>query len=233
MNNWQTVWGRRQLSDGSASPLQALIDLDGFDGGAGRIEEAAWRTYVADVARKLGMRAGQSVFEIGCGSGAFLYPLSQAGLSVAGLDYSPVLIDAARNAMPAGQFECAEASAFDAEPGRYDFVIANSVFHYFPDEAYARRVIVRMLSAAEQGAAFLELPDLSSRNQAEATRRDMLTVEEYEKKYAGLAHQYFRREMFAEIGEQFGFRTELVDQSIDGYAQNPFRFNCFMHKVKK
>jgi len=36
--------------------LDALIKLDGFDMGAGRIEVSDWRTYAARIAEKLGIR---------------------------------------------------------------------------------------------------------------------------------------------------------------------------------
>jgi len=230
MADWKSVWSRRQAA-GAGSPLQALIDLDGFDSGAGRIREAAWRAYVTEIAGRLGMHAGDSVLEIGCGSGAFLFPLREAGLRVAGLDYSPTLVAAARAAMPDGDFREAEAGEFAAAPRSVDFVVANSVFHYFPDDAYADRVLAAMLGTADRAVAVLELPELDCRDDAEAARRGLLSDREYEAKYAGLAHRYFRRESFSSAARRHGFDAEMFGQSIDGYAQNAFRFNCLLRRI--
>ncbi len=232
MDNWKSVWGQRAVA-GASSPLQALIDLDGFDSGAGRIREAAWRAYVTHIASRLGMRAGDSVLEVGCGCGAFLYPLREAGLRVAGLDYSATLIAAARRAMPDGDFREAEANNLNVSARSYDFVVANSVFHYFPDNVYADHVLAAMLAAADRAVAVLEVPDLDRRSEAETVRRALLCERDYEEKYAGLAHQYYRRDDFRNAACNNGFDAEIVDQSIEGYAQNAFRFNCLLRRPRR
>lgn len=226
--SWKAVWGARRRGATSSS-LQALIDLDGFDTGAGRIAEPAWRDYVGRIARLLGMQAGESVLEVGCGAGAFLLPLREAGLRVAGIDYSPSLIEAARAALPDGEFALGEAAAIC---GRYDYVVANSVFHYFPDAGYADRVLAAMLAAARRAVAVLEVPDVDKKAEAEAVRRGMLGEEAYRKKYAGLEHRYYARQNLIETARRAGFEAEIHAQAIDGYAQNPFRFNCLMRRVR-
>ena len=79
MSNWKEIWNRR-TSNGEGVDLDALIKLDGFDTGAGRIDVADWRTYVEHIAEKLGIRNGETVFEVGCGAGAFLYALRELSL---------------------------------------------------------------------------------------------------------------------------------------------------------
>lgn len=42
-----------------------------------------WRTFVKRIAEKLEIKDGETVFEVGCGFGAFLYALSiERGLSL-------------------------------------------------------------------------------------------------------------------------------------------------------
>lgn len=224
--NWKEIWSARRPG-AAASTLQRLIDLDGFDTGAGRISEPAWRDYVGGIARRLDLRAGESILEVGCGAGAFLLPLHEVGLKVAGIDYSPALIDAARAAMPDGEFVVGEAASIS---GQYDYVIANSVFHYFPDAGYAERVLAAMLAAARRGAAVLEVPDIDKKPQAESVRRGALGEEAYRRKYAGLEHRYYRRQGFVEAAARAGFEAEVFDQAIDGYAQSAFRFNCLLRR---
>jgi hypothetical protein len=108
--------------------------------------------------------------------------------------------------------------------------MANSVFHYFTDSSYAVRVLESMLVAADRGVAVLEVPDIASREAAEATRRGLMPSHEYEEKYAGLHHQYYERTLFCAVADRHGFETEVFAQRIDAYAQNPYRFNCLMRR---
>lgn len=122
--SWKEIWNRRTGTGGGG--LEDLIKLDGFDSGAGRIEATDWRTYTAIISNKLGICNGASVFEVGCGAGAFLYALREkTDLLVGGIDYAAGLVGAARPAMPDGCFEVLEANALEIEP-QYDYVITNS-----------------------------------------------------------------------------------------------------------
>lgn len=225
--NWKEIWNRRTGTGGGG--LDALIKLDGFDSGAGRIEAEDWRQYAAIIGEKLGIYNGVSVFEIGCGAGAFLYALKEKlDLSVGGIDYAVGLITAARNAMPDGRFEVCEASALEIEP-QYDYVITNSVFHYF-DLDYAEDVLNRMIKKAKTSVAVLEVPDLKTKNESEALRREALTQEEYEKKYNGLAHTYYDRNWFRVQAANHECDCELFDGCVPNYAQNRFRFGCIIRK---
>lgn len=227
---WHGVWSRRNDSAGacaSTDPLQRLIDLYGFDSGAGRIDAAAWRKHVGAMAVRLGIKPGDSVYELGCGAGAFLFALQELGANVAGMDYAQNLVDAARKALPGAAIAHGEASALPTD-AHCDFVVANSVFHYFPDAAYAADVLHRMLDKARKAVAVLEVPDAALRTQAETRRRDLLSVEAYEAKYQGLDHLYLPRDWFTRQLAARGLRCETFDQCVPGYAQNDFRFNCIV-----
>ncbi|KAF0815042.1 Trans-aconitate 2-methyltransferase [Andreprevotia sp. IGB-42] len=228
MQNWHAIWNRRQGELGSDA-LQSLIELDGFDAGAGRIIAADWRAYVHLIAQRLHLQAGQGVYEVGCGAGAFLYALQELGVHIGGLDYSASLVAKASEVMPDGDFTHGEAVQMPLEPV-YDVVLANSVFHYFPDQDYAAQVLQRMLDKATRMVAILEVPDLASRDEAERIRRDSLSPSAYEEKYRGLAHFYYDRSWFADFAAQRGYHCQVFDQCIPNYAQSPFRFNCLITK---
>ena len=176
MNNWKDIWNKRYLN-GQGMDLDTLIKLDGFDTGAGRIDAADWRIYVKGIAEKLGSKEGETVFEVGCGAGAFLYALRESTLSVGGCDYAAGLIEAARQAMPDGEFKVMQAIALEPNP-QYDYVIANSVFHYFGLE-YASEVLERMINKAKVAVAVMEIPDAATKEESECMRRDILTPMEY------------------------------------------------------
>jgi trans-aconitate methyltransferase len=226
--SWKDIWNRRSAKKEELD-LDALIKLDGFDSGAGRIEVLDWQDYASLIAKKLGVKECSSVYEIGCGAGAFLYALRQEyTLSVGGIDYSAGLIAAATRAMPDGDFIVSEADAMEVIPN-YDFVISNGVFHYFNLD-YAIGVLNRMIKKAKVAVAVLEVPDLSTKDESEAFRRDILSQVEYEKKYAGLEHTYYSRDWFRAQAEFHGLDCEVFDGCVRNYAQNQFRFGCIIHK---
>lgn len=227
--NWKEIWNRRSFSAGEKLSLDTLIKLDGFDSGAGRISSEDWQTYADIISDKLKIESGHSVYELGCGAGAFLYALREKhALKVGGLDYSSALIEAATHAMPDGQFVAAEAKLLDTELA-YDFVISNSVFHYFSKD-YAATVLARMVQKAKVAVAVMEVPDLQTKLESEALRRDLLSQEEYEKKYAGLEHTYYERAWFKDQAAALGCSCEIFDGCVPGYAQNRFRFGAIIKK---
>lgn len=227
--NWKEIWNRRSFSAGEKLSLDALIKLDGFDSGAGRIAADDWQTYADIISNKLQLVDGNSVYELGCGAGAFLYALREKhALKVGGLDYSSALIEAATQAMPDGEFIAAEAKLVDAEIA-YDFVISNSVFHYFSQD-YAAAVLARMVKKAKAAVAIMEVPDLQTKLESEALRRDLLSQEEYDKKYAGLEHTYYDRAWFKDQAAALGCSCETFDGCVPGYAQNKFRFGAIIKK---
>src|SRR5580704_5622526 len=99
---WTDVWSARTIDPSLHSPLARLMAADGLDTAFGSVGEEAWRSFVRAAASRLNLQREATVFEVGCGAGAFLYELDAIGCKVAGLDQSAALIDYARAAMPSG-----------------------------------------------------------------------------------------------------------------------------------
>jgi len=206
--------------------LERLLALDGFDF-LGHVTEAGWRSYVDGIARRLDVAPGQSIFDVGCGAGAFLYPFYEGGHPVAGLDYAASLLRAARIAMPGVQFTQGEAAALDPA-SRYDVVVASGVFLYFPDYAYAAETLRHMVAKASKAVAVLDVPDLALRDGTERERRRALGAEEYARRYHGLPHLYFEQAWFARALADLPHTVRVEQQRIAGYRHNDFRFNVFI-----
>jgi trans-aconitate methyltransferase len=150
-------------------------------------------------------------------------------LRVGGCDYAPALIDIARRLFPTGDITAAEAADLSIVP-RYDIVLANGVFHYFPNFDYARRVLERMIAKADSAVAILEVPNADTRTEAERMRRDKLTQESYEEKYRGLEHLYYQPQWFGEIATKNGCDWEYFDHPVPNYAQSRFRFDVVIRR---
>lgn len=227
-HNWKKIWNNR-IPESESFDLAELIRLDGFDTGAGRIEMEDWKILTSTIGDKIGLQDGDSVFEVGCGAGAFLYSLLEKyNLSVGGIDYGATLINAAKQVMPSGDWKLAEAIEMDIEPV-YDYVISHGVFHYF-GVGYAEEVLDRMIRKARKGVAILEIPDLETKEELERIRRDILSVEEYNKKYAGLEHTYYDKDWFAQKARDYNMQFTVFGGCIPNYAQNDYRFGVILKK---
>lgn len=223
---WKEVWAARRMDATLPTVLSQLLAADGMDTGFGSVGEDGWQCYVLASAATIGITPDASIFEVGCGAGAWLYELAQLGCQVAGLDSSPALIEYARQYLPGGHWLLQDAAELDPWPP-YDFVASSGAFLYFPSLAYARSVLERMARKGRRGLLVLDIPDLSKRDAALAFRREGLG-EFYEDRYRGLNHLYFDKAWFSEALNSLGAnRIEIKDQSIDGYANSRYRFNVF------
>jgi SAM-dependent methyltransferase len=204
--NWLDLWNRKGAAAVARYDLEALIGLDGFDAGAGRLTAKQFCEIAAMVSRELGLRQGMRVLEVGCGAGALLWCLRHTGARLFGVDYSERLVDHARRAIPEGTFAVAEA---DRLPFEADAIVCHSVFQYFPDFEYARRVLEGFRRAAPT-ALILDVPDLATREACERARREAGS------KPGG--HLYYPRGFFA--------GARVWSNELEGYGNAAFRFHA-------
>jgi 2-polyprenyl-3-methyl-5-hydroxy-6-metoxy-1,4-benzoquinol methylase len=228
--NWHKIWNSRFTVKPGGS-LQQLIDLDGFDSPLGAMTEESWREYVAIFINRCLSSKDDSIFEIGCGSGAFLFPLYQQGYTVGGIDYSAELLYIAKSFMPIFKesFQLLDASKLEIYP-KNDIVIANHVIHYFDSLDYTEKVLSNMLLKASKTVFVSGVPDISLRNESEKMRRGTLSLNEYEVKYAGLKILYFERHFFEVIAKKHNFSINFLPHEMPGFAQNLFRYDIIFNK---
>ena len=126
---WRKVWEQRRVV-GLTLGLEDLISADGFNTAFGALTVEAWTAFVTRTCKSLELGVGDSLFDVGCGSGAFVFLPHQQGIAVGGADYSGALIEIARRAMPDGQFSVCEANQIDIVP-TFDVVMSCFAFSYF------------------------------------------------------------------------------------------------------
>ena len=230
---WQEIWNYRNISDMNQSKdisLQDLLIADGFDTPTAKLNSLVyWEEYIRFITKKIDLAPGDSLFEIGCGCGAFLYLWYKEGRLVGGIDYSENLISLAKHVMKGMDFGVSEAIELNTDE-QYDVVLSNGVFLYFKDYSYARKVVEKMIMKARKTVAILEIPDLAKIGESEKARRAALPKGEYDKKYEGLHHLYFERDWFTQFSDTFGYDVDVFDQNITGYDNSQFRFNVVIKK---
>lgn len=226
--NWKSIWDGKTPDTEHGLSLEGLLRMAGFASPFGGLQgTTAWCDYVATQADLLGLQAGESVYEVGCGAGAFLLPLHQAGHPVAGSDFSPAMAAVAQQVMPAGDFQTLEAADLPLSPP-CDVVLANGVFLYFADLDYAARVLRAMVSKARRAVGIFDVCDLALKEEALSARRAALGEHAYAAAYQGLDHLYLARDWFRQTLADLPVTVECRDQFLAGYGNSRFRYNVYV-----
>lgn len=129
-----------------------------FDGVAHEYHESAPVppiAYVQSIVQELGLRPGNCVVELGCGSGGLASLLTRLGMRVTGVDCCRELLQIARTADDANSVEWTEAYAEEYTPNTArqdnpDLVLSYEAFHLFSDKA---AVVARAVSYVKAGGS--------------------------------------------------------------------------------
>lgn len=233
MMKWLEIWNNRLIKPVNNlrkdEILGNLLAMDGFDSITGSICPDEWLKYLDYLSSKINVKRSDSFFEVGCGSGAFLYPFYLKGHKVAGLDYSSDLVLTAQSIMPEMNFYIKEAVLLETFPA-FDHLVSSSVFFYFRDYDYASQVLDLMVSKCLKSVVILDVPDLATKDECELYRKGALTEEEYSDKYKGLNHLYYPRAFWLDYAGKNELEVEITQQRITGYCNNSFRYNVVLRR---
>ena len=230
--NWREIWQKKGNVTKSIVELKDLISLDGYDTGAVVFPEESWIDMVGTFEKKINLQQDQLLCELGCGSGAFLFPLYRKGYKVSGIDFASSLINICKKAMPKGTFKVAEAYNIPFPSEHFEVVLSNGVFHYFPDLAYAENVIhemLRILKPCGKGA-ILDTNDYGKKDAYAVLRKTLFSPQEYARLYKDYPHLFYKKTWFEEIARKFNLKYTIIDQNVPGHTYSPFRFNCYFEK---
>lgn len=87
--------------------------------------------------------AGQTLLDVGCGTGHWSAFFAEMGYQVTGVDVSPAMIDVARSAVPQCTFQVADAHELPFDDGAFDVVASMAALEFLPDQAAAVREMAR------------------------------------------------------------------------------------------
>jgi SAM-dependent methyltransferase len=107
--------------------LKARLKGTWSAGDFGRIA-TSYETGAADFIARLGLKSGQRVLDVACGTGNLALPAAKAGAHVVGIDIAPNLVEQARQRAAAQKlsirFEEGDAEALPYENGSFDVVVS-------------------------------------------------------------------------------------------------------------
>ena len=158
MNSWHKIWDNQNRVNNFL--LETLIKADGFETGAGNFTLEDWKLYTKSLLDYLDISKNDSIFDVGCGSGAFIFNHFINNHKVGGLDYTEALIGLAKIIYKGSDFSVDEACRLDTQ-NKYDFVVSHSVFQYFNDVLYAKKVLIKMLEKANKKVGIFDVNDKS------------------------------------------------------------------------
>ncbi|MEU8124357.1 methyltransferase domain-containing protein [Spirillospora sp. NPDC049024] len=90
---------------------------------------------------------GDSVVDVGCGSGRAVGELAARGKRAIGVDLDPAMIEVAAERWPAGEFHVAEATALPLDDGAVTGYRADKILHALPEPEQALIEARRVLAA--------------------------------------------------------------------------------------
>ena len=233
MNNWKKIWESRKDNlanvdkENYREVFAELARIDGYDLNGGATTESLLKQY-ENLKVALKLSAGETVFEVGCGSGANLYLFARDGFEVGGLDYSATMIDIAKKILPAAsELICAGAENLPTDKN-FDAVFANSVFAYFYDLPYAERVLEKMLLKSRRAVAVLDIYDKAFEEELIAERRR--TIENYDERYKDLPKLFYPRSFFKDFAARHDLSIRFAKNELENYGNAPFTYHCFMER---
>ncbi|HEX2360477.1 MAG TPA: methyltransferase domain-containing protein [Jiangellaceae bacterium] len=104
---------------------------ESWDIGAYDRDFAFVSAYGAELLGWLDPQPGETVLDLGCGTGELAAKIADAGATVIGIDSDPAMIEAARQRLPDADLRVADAHDFTVEEP-VDAVFSNAALHWMP-----------------------------------------------------------------------------------------------------
>ena len=226
INKWADIWESRVDEPKKMSHNELLI-ANGYDNpratlyswNLGRAQDYYWSL--------IRLEEHDTIYEVGCGAGAFLYPAHEQQHKVGGLDLSNNLIEIAKINLPGGEFIQGDAMSLSIEE-KWDHVVSFGLFFYFPDMEYVEALLHKMLEKANKTVCLYDLPDAAKMEECENMRRS--TTPNYDVDYADLKHLYFDKMWFCNFANKYNLHLTLFDQAIPNYENGKYRFCVILNK---
>jgi len=233
-NRWKEIWSRHDADITGTENLKTLVmelkRANGFDVvGEDSVSFDSWMKHIQTTIDMFETEVN-SLYEVGCGSGANLVMFQNFGIiKVGGIDYSKNLCIAAAKVTKSEDITCGEADSLPITPC-YDAVVSDGVAHYFPSIDYAERVFERMAEKADKVIAVLDVHDAEKREEWLLHRRAV--IENYDAKYSGLddTKLFINKDYFRTFAEKHGLRLVFTDTEIENYWNGQYTYNVFMFK---
>lgn len=238
-NRWQEIWSKKNATTEKLNTedekeliveLKRAVGFDFFGKGTTVLVEEFYNeyNYLKKILRLNGK--AESVFEVGCGSGANLYFFIKDGFKVGGMDYSKNLLEIAKKVLSKDNVEeliFDEAINLPVDK-KYDAVISSGVFQYFPSLDYAEKVLDKMLAKTKKSIGICRF--LKEETKEEYLKFLKKNNPDYEERYKNLDKLFLSQEFFKTYAEKNNLEVKFDMYELKGFWNVPYMGGCFLYK---
>jgi glycerol-3-phosphate cytidylyltransferase len=231
--SWKNIWDNRIIKSKIKSSnfnLKNSMILNGHYEGPGKIPIISWKKYGSKLRKVLNINRKDTLFEVGCGSGAFLY-LFKDLKKIGGCDYSNELIKYCKKFLKKHSKNIINKNSDQINDKlKYKFVFSHGLLHYLSD-SLARKTIIQMIKKSKDKIAILDIPNKKFEKKYMALRIKSLGKKKYKKNYNKLPHNLYSKSFFNEIAKKTNCNHYFFQNIIENHKQGKYRFNvCFSKK---
>lgn len=160
---------------------------DGYDKSVGVSDEdgtypfAGYKRILNEIYNRVLTGRGNTVLDIGFGTGTLTNRLYEQGCHIWGQDFSERMIELARAKMPQAELfqgDFSKGLVEQLERNRYDTIIATYSLHHLPDEQKLR--LIKSILPLLQDGGWLYIGDVAFETRAEMERCRALIGEEWD-----------------------------------------------------
>lgn len=239
-NKWREIWEKRNANLNeiySGDMKRVFLELKriaGWDATGDMLAFEQFQRQYVEIKNELEFCAAsqhrpiKSVYEVGCGCGANLYLFQKDGIEVGGVDYSNAEIEIAGEVLENPRELICDNAINASSEVKYDAVLSNSVFSYFEDYDYAKKVLEIMYDKANYSIGIVDIHDADKKDAFIEYRKKI--IENYEERYKDLPKFFYDKTFFLEFAEQHDMSIRFSKSGMRGYWNNDYVFNCFMIK---
>lgn len=170
------------------------------------------RSIVADVRRKLALRADHRLLDVGCGVGWLLTPLSRFVREAVGVDHRALVRRYRSLGVPKNVRLVAGAWPRVSVPGLFDRLLVYSVLHYLPSAAAANRFVEACVAKLAPGGRLLlgDIPntDAAARSARSAEGRRLAAVYERQRRQEASADVQTRVLIFGQVRDKGSYLND-------------------------
>lgn len=224
---WEQIWTKKGEKENIP-----LHHYDGFE----ILSQEQYVNLVKKTSALLHLNDDQSIIELGCGAGAYLYEISKdKKLDIHGIDYSHTLINKCQSNIN-GTFICKDITkTLPYSNEKFDVTMSFGVFMYLQNYESVTNVLEEMNRITkDNGTIFVgEISDLDKKEVANSIRSS--THKDQEKLIEGnLEHLYIPKQVFIDFAERHGYTITIFDGSdLDLIKDNPsaaYRYYVYIFK---
>ena len=172
----------------------------------------------------------ESFFDVGCATAPYLFYLQSCNPSykLGGVDYSQPFIEVAKRFINNPiELYCAEAIELNTDV-KYDCVYSRSIFQYFADCNYGKRVTEKMIEKSNYSVGIFDVHDLAKKEGFLSYRRSK--IENYDENNKDTPHLFYPKSMFIEIAEKLNCDVKFAHCYLQGYWNAPFTYDVYFYK---